>query len=104
MSTLQVTQNTARFPVTYDNSAKNIKLDSINLQELEKKAIKAFKEKKPNYRVNNLRTDLLTKRVVDELKSQVNKDKITLTNGCCTLQDCPTTTFIGCVFTSINSD
>ena len=98
LTTVQATQNDYRFETTHENHIKDINLDDIDIVKLRQEAITLFKKKMPNYNVENaLRTDLLTVRVLEELKDQITKDTITLTNGCCTSATCPTTVFIECV-------
>ncbi len=54
-----------------------------------------------SYRLANLRTDLLTERVVRELADQATAGEVVLTNGCCTQPNCPTTVFYRSVLWAI---
>ncbi len=98
---MQATQNQIRFDVKYVNYAHNIDINGINEDELIQKAITIFRTEKPNYRVENMNTTLLTKRVLSELIPQLNKSEIILTNGCCNQESCPTTKFLECVLKGI---
>lgn len=54
------------------------------------------------YRLANLRTDLLTRRVLSELKTAPDPDgTVVLTNGCCTVPRCPTTVFYRAVVEAV---
>lgn len=98
------TQNTVRFDIKYQNPCKGIsRLLIFDPKVVEETAIKIFRQERPACRLENLATNLLTERAIDEFHSQRNKEEVILTNGCCTIEACPTTTFLGCVLKAIAS-
>ena len=103
LAVMQATQNQVRFEVTYPNHCKGVQLTEkmVHPETVELKAIEIFRRERPDYRVQNMATALLTKRAIEELFSQINNDEVTLTNGCCTLKTCPTTKFLECVLKAV---
>lgn len=104
LATMQATQEQFRFPVEYDNSAEAVDLKSVDRDALTQRAVTLFKDRKPGYNVKNIKVDLLVARVLKELEPQQHKRRVTLTNGCCTTEACPTTIFIGCVLDSLSNN
>lgn len=104
LSTMQASQNQHRFPVEYENSMRNQeKIDENLIPEIHRRACAIFMTSTENYPLSNLRTDLIVERAVGEINSQLEKEKLILTNGCCTIETCPTTKFIGCVLKAVES-
>ena len=102
LAVAQATQESYRFPVTYPNFSQGADL-SANENQLENAAIELFHQRMPDYRVQNLATELLVKRVLSEIEDQIDKEDVVLTNGCCTIKECPTTIFIECVLRSLGT-
>ena len=102
LAAMQATQNNVRFKVKYPNHCKDVLTEDIVFpQKVELKAIEIFRRERPDYRVQNMATALLTERAIHELFPQINNDEVTLTNGCCTLKTCPTTKFLECVLKAV---
>ncbi len=99
---MQATHEQFRFPVTYPNLALNTNL-AVDKESLEAKTIEIFKGVRPDYRVQNLATNLLVERVLRELEGHIGDNEVTLTNGCCNSDSCPTTVFIGCILSAMGS-
>lgn len=106
LSIMQATNQSIVFELTYANPVinKNYPLPNENSSftaHIHQRAQSYFqdlwKEYGDNphepYRLANLRTDLLTERVLKELHSQLDKEEVILTNGCCNKPTCPTSVF-----------
>lgn len=117
---MQVMQDKFRFVVKYANPFHDVGLSKISFDRgdifltyghgtimldygiIVERAEALFCERRSTYAVTNLSTKLLFSRAIVELTDvDLSTPQITLSNGCCTLPDCPTTVFLGCVIDAI---
>ncbi len=97
LSTMQI--ETGGFEVTFDNLAKGVDMTKMKLVEtdVDAKAVSLFRKERPDYDVRNLLSNQRTSKVMEEMASQIDKDRVILSTGCCTAPKCPVTAFLRCV-------
>lgn len=104
LSQIQASQNQIRFSVQYPITLTSITgiADPPIYEQIFKKSKEIFAIRSP-YHIDNYSPRMLMDRVIAELtQSQLNNPVTTISNGCCTSPNCPTTIYNGCVLEAIN--
>lgn len=79
-------------------------IDDIQ-SKLQTEAIVLFKQRLPDYRIENLAVAKLVTNVIQAVKEQSLSDSnvVIIKNGCCTMKSCPMQVFYECVLDAIRA-